>query len=190
MAYKRNVDRLPIIPADATEHNVVCHYCIVGCGYKAYSWDVNRQGGTAPGENKFGVDLASQQEPETAAWYAPSMHNIVRQDGRDVYLVIKPDKGCVVNQGLGSIRGARMAEMSHSTVRGTQQQVESPPRNELIPVRGGPEQQPAPNPAEQQSTTTTTRSTSTTQPTTQPAAPPTPQPPAPANPAPNTAPTP
>ena len=37
MAYKRNVDRLPIVPADAKEHNVVCHYCIVGCGYKAYT---------------------------------------------------------------------------------------------------------------------------------------------------------
>jgi hypothetical protein len=30
-----------------------------------------------------------------------------------------------------------------NVVRGTEQQVESPPRNELVPVRGGPEQQPA-----------------------------------------------
>ena len=56
MAYKRQIDRLPIIPADATEHNVVCHYCIVGCGYKAYTWDVNRQGGTAADENAMGED--------------------------------------------------------------------------------------------------------------------------------------
>ena len=35
----------------------------------------------------------------------------------DVHIVIKPDKNCVVNSGLGSIRGARMAEMSY---RGTQ----------------------------------------------------------------------
>ena len=101
MAYKRNIDRLPIIPADAKEHNVVCHYCIVGCGYKAYSWDVNRQGGTAPDQNKFGVDLGQQQEAETAAWYSPSMYNIVSQDGRDVHLVVKPDKGCVVNRRPG-----------------------------------------------------------------------------------------
>ncbi|MDX1782442.1 MAG: arsenate reductase (azurin) small subunit [Thalassovita sp.] len=33
MAYKRQIDRLPIPPADATVHNVTCHYCIVGCGY-------------------------------------------------------------------------------------------------------------------------------------------------------------
>ena len=122
MAYKRQIDRLPIIPADAKEQNVTCHYCIVGCGYKAYTWPVNRQGGTAAAENKFGVDLSQQQEMETDAWYAPSMYNIVRQDGRDVHLVIKPDKGCVVNSGLGSVRGARIAENRRSDVTGTQQQ--------------------------------------------------------------------
>ena len=37
-------------------------------------------------------------------------------------LVIKPDVDCVVNSGLGSIRGARMAENRRSDVTGTQQQ--------------------------------------------------------------------
>jgi arsenite oxidase large subunit len=122
MTYKRQNGRLPIVPANAKEHNVVCHYCIVGCGYKAYSWDARFEGGTAPADNKFGVDLSKQQEAETAAWYAPSMYNIVRQNGRDVHLVIKPDKNCVVNSGLGSVRGARMAEMSYSQPRNTQLQ--------------------------------------------------------------------
>ena len=101
MAYKRQIDRLPIVPKDAKESNVVCHYCIVGCGYKAYTWPVNKQGGTAPDQNKFGVDLSKQQDAETAAWYSPSMYNIVRQNGEDVHLVIKPDPNCVVNSGLG-----------------------------------------------------------------------------------------
>jgi arsenite oxidase large subunit len=122
MAYKRQIDRLPIIPKDAKEFNVTCHYCIVGCGYKAYSWPVNKQGGTAPGQNKFGVDLAKQQPAETAAWYSPSMYNIVQQNGEDVHVVIKPDKDCVVNSGLGSVRGARIAEMSYSRARNTQLQ--------------------------------------------------------------------
>jgi arsenite oxidase large subunit len=122
MAYKRQIDRLPIIPADAKAHNVVCHYCIVGCGYHAYTWDVNRQGGTAPDQNVFGVDLSQQQEAETPAWYSPSMYNIIKQDGKDVHIVIKPDTECVVNSGLGSIRGARMAEMSFSRARNTQLQ--------------------------------------------------------------------
>ena len=97
MAYKRQTDRLPIIPVNAKEHNVVCHYCIVGCGYKAYTWDIDRQGTTDPAGNKFKVDLAKQQGAETEAWYAPSMYNIVRQNGKDVHVVIKPDKNCVVN---------------------------------------------------------------------------------------------
>ena len=122
MAFKRQVDRLPIIPADAREFNVTCHYCIVGCGYKAYTWPVNRQGGPAPSENKFGVDLTRQQETETEAWYAPSMYNVVKQNGEDVHLVVKPDVNCVVNSGLGSTRGARMAENRPSKVTGTQQQ--------------------------------------------------------------------
>jgi arsenite oxidase large subunit len=122
MAYKRHIDRLPIIPADAKVHNVTCHYCIVGCGYKAYTWPINKQGGTAPEQNAFGVDLAAQQGPDSEAWYAPSMYNIVKQDGRDVHLVIKPDVDCVVNGGLGSVRGARMAENRRSDITGTQQQ--------------------------------------------------------------------
>jgi arsenite oxidase large subunit len=122
MAFKRNIDRLPIIPADATVHNVTCHYCIVGCGYKAYSWPVNRQGGFAAGENWAGADLSAQQPAETDAWYSPSMYNVVQQNGRDVHLVIKPDINCSVNSGLGSFRGARLAELSFSAARGTQLQ--------------------------------------------------------------------
>ena len=122
MAYKRQIDRLPIIPKDAKEFNVTCHYCIVGCGYKAYTWAVNKQGGAAADQNKFGVDLAKQQPAKTAAWYSPSMYNIVRQNGEDVHIVIKPDKDCEVNSGLGSVRGARMAEMSYSRARNTELQ--------------------------------------------------------------------
>ena len=122
MAYKRNIDRLPIIPKGAKKHNVTCNYCIVGCGYHAYTWPANKQGGTDAGDNAFGTDLSKQQAAETDAWYSPSMYNVVKQNGKDVHLVIKPDKACVVNSGLGSVRGARMAENRRSDVTGTQQQ--------------------------------------------------------------------
>ena len=91
MTFKRQIDRLPIIPADAKEFNVTCQFCIVGCGYKAYTWDANAQGGTGPSQNKFGVDLSKQQDAMTPNWYSPSMYNIVKQDGKDVHIVIKPD---------------------------------------------------------------------------------------------------
>lgn len=120
MAYKRNIDRLPIIPAGAKEHNVTCHYCIVGCGYKAYTWPLKKQGTTD--SNWMGEDLSKQQGADTEAWYAPSMYNVVKQNGADVHLVIKPDVNCQVNSGLGSIRGARMAENRRSDVTGSQKQ--------------------------------------------------------------------
>ncbi len=119
MTYKRNIARLPIPPKDARVHNVTCQFCIVGCGYHAISWPVDRQGGPRPAENLFGANLSEQQGAMTPNWFAPSMYNIVRQNGRDVHLVIKPDGACVVNEGLGSTRGAKMAELSYSTVTGT-----------------------------------------------------------------------
>jgi arsenite oxidase large subunit len=122
MTYKRNIDRLPIPPKGANVRNVVCHYCIVGCGYRAISWDVNTQGGPKPDQNFFGEDLTKQQAAETQAWFSPSMYNIVKQDGRDVHLVLMPDHNCEVNSGLGSIRGARQGELSYSEVTGTQSQ--------------------------------------------------------------------
>jgi arsenite oxidase large subunit len=119
MAYKTNISRLPIPPRDARVHNVTCQFCIVGCGYHAISWPVDRQGGPKPGQNAFGADLSEQQGAMTPNWFAPSMYNIVRQNGRDVHLVIKPDENCVVNGGLGSTRGAKMAVLSYSQVTGT-----------------------------------------------------------------------
>ena len=94
MTFKRQIDRLPIIPADAKEHNVTCHFCIVGCGYKAYTWDINEQGGTRPITTSSTSTLPNSKSAMTANWYAPSMYNIVKQDGKDVNLVIKPDVAC------------------------------------------------------------------------------------------------
>ena len=45
MTFKRHIDRLPIIPADAKEHNVVCQFCIVGCGYQCLFLADQRTGG-------------------------------------------------------------------------------------------------------------------------------------------------
>jgi arsenite oxidase large subunit len=124
MAYKRQIDRLPIPPADAKVQNVTCHYCIVGCGYKAYTWPRNKQGTLS--DNAFGIDLSEQQGAD-GTWLAPSMYNVVKQDGKDVHLAVMPDKECVVNSGLVSIRGGRMAENRPSKVTGTQQQRLSDP---------------------------------------------------------------
>ena len=120
MTFKRAGEQLPIPPKDARVHNVVCHYCITGCGYKAISWDIGSQGGLKADQNFFAADLRQQQPANSPAWFAPSMHNIVRQDGKDVHLVLMPDQECEVNAGLGSARGGRMAENSYSQTTATQ----------------------------------------------------------------------
>ncbi|NYZ14822.1 arsenate reductase (azurin) large subunit [Azospirillum sp. RWY-5-1] len=121
MTYKRGIDQLPIPPKDARVQNVVCDFCIVGCGYKAISWPIDRQGGARPDQNVFGEDLAQQQGAESASWYSPSMYNVVSQNGKLVHLVIKPDKACEVNGGLSSVRGGRMGETRVSEQTGTMQ---------------------------------------------------------------------
>ncbi len=98
MTYKTHIDRLPIPPKDASVQNVTCQFCIVGCGYHAISWPVDRQGRPKPGENAFGADLTEQRAAMTPNGFAPSMHNIVRQNGRDVHLLIKPDANCAVSR--------------------------------------------------------------------------------------------
>ena len=133
MAFKRNIDRLPIPPKDAKVQNVVCHYCIVGCGYHALSWPVDRQGGMRPDQNFFGADLTKQQGNMATAWFSPSMYNIVKQNGQDVHLVVMPDHDCEVNGGLGSTRGAKIAELSYSTVTGTQG--DAPDRADGVAIR-------------------------------------------------------
>jgi hypothetical protein len=122
MAFKRQIDRLPIIPADAKKQNVTCHFCIVGCGYHAYTWPVNKQGATNAAQNVFKTDLSKQQGPETEAWYSPSMYNIVQQDGKDVHIVITPDKACEVNSGLVSISRRTHGRDELPRARATQQQ--------------------------------------------------------------------
>ncbi len=119
MGYKREIDRLPIPPKDAKVHNVTCHYCIVGCGYKAYTWPRGKQGTMK--NNAYGIDL-SEQQPAMGTWLAPSQYNVVKQNGKDVHLALVPDADCVVNNGLTSIRGGRMGENRPSDVMRTQQQ--------------------------------------------------------------------
>jgi len=119
MTFKRGNSRLPIPPKDAKVQNVTCDFCIVGCGYKAYSWSIDREGGTKPGDNAFGVDLNEQAGALAESWYNPAMHNIVQQNGEAKHLIIKPDQECSVNGGLNSVRGGRMAESRFSAQTGS-----------------------------------------------------------------------
>src|SRR3546814_426122 len=102
-------DRITLPPVNAQRTNMTCHFCIVGCGYHVYKWPEQKEGGRAPQDNALGLDFR-QQLPPYATTLTPAMTNVITEhDGSRHNIMILPDKECVVNGGLSSTRGGRMA---------------------------------------------------------------------------------
>ena len=102
-------DRVALPPVTAQKTNLTCHFCIVGCGYHVYKWPENEEGGRAPHQNALGLDFRKQLPP-LATILTPAMTNTIQgKDGQRHNIMIVPDKQCVVNQGLSSTRGGKMA---------------------------------------------------------------------------------
>jgi len=109
-----NKDRMALPPIGAQKTNLVCHFCIVGCGYHAYKWPENQEGGRAPGENALGLDFRKQLGP-LAVIMTPAMQNtITDKDGKRYNLMVVPDKQCDVNKGLSSTRGGQLAKVMYT----------------------------------------------------------------------------
>lgn len=107
-------DRITLPPANAQKTNLTCHFCIVGCGYHAYKWPEGAEGGRAPNQNALGADFRKQLPP-FALTMTPAMTNVVTdRDGSRHHIMIVPDKGCVVNSGLSSTRGGKLASYMYS----------------------------------------------------------------------------
>lgn len=108
------MDHLPVPPVDAQKTNMVCHFCIVGCGYHVYKWPVGKDGGRAPQQNALGLDFR-QQLPPLRLILTPAMVNTVQDaDGQRYQLMIVPDHACTVNQGLSSTRGGHLANVMYT----------------------------------------------------------------------------
>ena len=102
MTFKRQIDRLPIIPADAKKHNVTCHYCIVGCGYNAYTLAGEQAGRLRRRDQTSSASICrSSRRPRPRPGTRRRCTTSSSRTGKDVQLVIKPDVGCDVNSGLG-----------------------------------------------------------------------------------------
>ncbi|HEC23195.1 MAG TPA: arsenate reductase (azurin) large subunit [Chloroflexi bacterium] len=101
-------DSVPLPPPDANVHTTACDYCIVGCGYKVYTWPVGEEGGPAPDQNALGSPFPGSV---LGPWISPNQHNIVMVDGRPHHAVVVPDfQATVVNKGGNhSIRGGTLA---------------------------------------------------------------------------------
>jgi arsenite oxidase large subunit len=118
-------DRLPLPPANAARSNMTCHFCIVGCGYHVYKWPESQEGGRAPNENALGLDFRKQLPPLTAIMTS-AMHNVIEDKGRRYNVMVLPDKECVVNQGLSSVRGGQMATYLYTPTGDAKERLRSP----------------------------------------------------------------
>ena len=102
MALFLGQDELPVPPANATVHTSACQFCNVGCGYKIYTWPVSA---TPEGAGARGP----YPKPLLGDWISPAMVTRTVVDGKDSYVVVLPDKDCVVNKGDHSPRGGTNA---------------------------------------------------------------------------------
>ena len=108
-------DRVALPPVSAKKSNLVCHFCIVGCGYHVYKWPENQEGGRAPNQNALGLDFRKQLPP-LAVTMTPAMTNVITDhDGMRHNIMILPDKNCSVNQGLSSTRGGQLAKAMYTS---------------------------------------------------------------------------
>ena len=125
-------DRVPLPPPDAKVSTIACEYCPVACGYKVYTWPLEKEGGPAADENAFGVDYPVQQQ--TGKWVSPSMHNVVQVDGRPHHVIVIPDSDAtVVNVGgTHSVRGGAIAQKLYNPETPTADRLQVP----LLRVRG------------------------------------------------------
>ena len=110
MAYKRNMRKKPSSRSRQKTlkcRPVVCHYCIVGCGYKAITWPIDQQGGTGPDQNVFGIDLSKTARcPIARHWLSPCS-DVQRREAEWTRRSHghNTEYRCKVNSGLASIRG-------------------------------------------------------------------------------------
>lgn len=120
------MDRVPLPPPDAQRFDTVCQFCIVGCGYKVFKWPVGRDGEAEPDRNALRLDF-TRGLPPGSDWISPLMHSVVTdRDGRRFNVVIMPDRECVVNEGLASVRGAGQAQTLFAGDRPTAARLATP----------------------------------------------------------------
>ncbi len=122
--------QLPVVPIPPKEANVTttcCDYCVVGCGYKVYTWPVEGEsGGPTANDNAFAVDFPV--ESFSGEWVSPNQHNRCIVDGTPHHVVVAPDsESSVVNlRGNHSIRGGCIAQKVYNPNGPTKDRLASP----------------------------------------------------------------
>lgn len=124
-------------PVGAKLRTTACAYCVVGCGYKSYSWPVGTpSGGAAATENALGVSFPVG--PLSGHWISPQMYNVSVVDGVPHHIVVVPDANSkVVNVGGDHNLGGSLAQRFYSPTGATSDRFLSPLLRvgaELVPV--------------------------------------------------------
>ena len=132
-----NGARVPLPPPDANIVTTVCDYCIVGCGYKVYTWPEGTEGGTTANANALGVDFPVEQL--SGHWISQNQHGVCQVDGESHHVVVLPDPDSrVVNIGGNhSIRGGCLAGKPYHPERPTRDRLQQPMvrvAGKLLPV--------------------------------------------------------
>lgn len=120
------VAQVVLPPPDANVVPTACDYCIVGCGYKAYTWPVGKEGSPKASENALKVDFPAPIL--SGKWLSPNMHNIVQIDGAAHHVVVVPDGDTqVVNvRGDHSVRGGTLAQKLYNPETPTRDRLQHP----------------------------------------------------------------
>src|SRR5690625_427660 len=122
----KHIDRITLPPTRAQSTNMICHFCIVGCGYKVYKWPELEEGGRTANKNALGLDF-TKQLPPLAVTLSPAMTDVItEEDGIRYNIMVVPDNDCVVNSGLSSTRGGRMASYMYTPHGDGKQRLKNP----------------------------------------------------------------
>ncbi len=126
-----------IPPLTAKVQTTACAYCIVGCGYKTYTWPVGvASGGTSAAENALALDFPTA--PGLGAWISPEMYNVATVDGTPHHVVVVPDVGSkVVNLKGNHNLGGSLAQRFYRDDAPTKDRFLKPQLrvgNELLPI--------------------------------------------------------
>ena len=128
----RPKDNVPLPPADARVVTTACDYCAVGCGYKAYTWPIGKDGEPEAEKNALGVSFPVPML--TGAWASPTQHNHCMVDGKkhNVLVIADPDATVVNRKGNHSIRGGMLAKKCYNPDGPTHDRLKHP----LLRVNG------------------------------------------------------
>lgn len=118
--------QVPLPPPDAKVVPTACDYCVVGCGYKAYTWLLGKEGGPRASENALMVDFPAPVL--SGKWISQNMHNIVQVDGAPHHVLVIPDGDTEVVSvgGDHSIRDGTLSQKLFNPEKPTKDRLQHP----------------------------------------------------------------